>query len=156
MFKWVYLSFSPLPLASLLLSASCKASSDNHFAFLHFLLWMVLITAFYTVLGTSILSSSGVLSIYALIPWIYLSLPLYNHKGFNLGHTWMVLGLQRVGHDWATELNWTELNGVVIFPTFFNLSLNLAIRISFSEPHSAPSLVFADSIEHLHLWPQRI
>ena len=25
-----------------------------------------------------------------LIPWIYLSLPLYNHKGFDLGHTWMV------------------------------------------------------------------
>ena len=25
-----------------------------------------------------------------LIPWIYLSLPLYNHKGFVLGHTWMV------------------------------------------------------------------
>ena len=24
------------------------------------------------------------------VPWIYLSLPLYNHKGFNLGHTWMV------------------------------------------------------------------
>ena len=24
-----------------------------------------------------------------LIPWIYLSLPLYNHKEFNLGHTWM-------------------------------------------------------------------
>ena len=33
-FKWVYLSFSPLPLASLLFSAICKASSDNHFAFL--------------------------------------------------------------------------------------------------------------------------
>ena len=30
-FKWVYLSFSPLPLASLLSSANCKASSDNHF-----------------------------------------------------------------------------------------------------------------------------
>ena len=28
----VYLSFSPLPLAFLLLSAICKASSDNHFA----------------------------------------------------------------------------------------------------------------------------
>ena len=27
-----------------------------------------------------------------LIPWINLSLPLYNHKGFDLGHTWMVLG----------------------------------------------------------------
>ena len=25
-----------------------------------------------------------------LIPWIYLSLPLYNHKGLDLGHTWMV------------------------------------------------------------------
>ena len=25
-----------------------------------------------------------------LIPWIYLSLPLYNHKGFDLGHTGMV------------------------------------------------------------------
>jgi len=35
-FKCVYLSFSPLPFASLLFSAICKASSDNHFAFLHF------------------------------------------------------------------------------------------------------------------------
>jgi len=25
-----------------------------------------------------------------LVPWIYLSFPLYNHKGFDLGHTWMV------------------------------------------------------------------
>ena len=25
-----------------------------------------------------------------LIPWIYLLLPLYSHKGFDLGHTWMV------------------------------------------------------------------
>ena len=24
-----------------------------------------------------------------LIPWIYSSLPLYNHMGFDLGHTWM-------------------------------------------------------------------
>ena len=32
-FKWVYLSFSPLPLASLLFSAICKVSSDNRFAF---------------------------------------------------------------------------------------------------------------------------
>ena len=32
-FKWVYLSFSPLPFASLLFSAICKASSDSHFAF---------------------------------------------------------------------------------------------------------------------------
>ena len=45
-FKCVYLSFSPLPFASLLFSAICKASSDNHFAFLHlFFLGMILITA---------------------------------------------------------------------------------------------------------------
>ena len=43
-FEWVYLSFSPLPLASPLFSAICKALSDNRFAFLHFFfLGMVLI-----------------------------------------------------------------------------------------------------------------
>ena len=87
--KWVYISFSPLPLASLLFSALCKAYSDNHFAFLHFFfLGMVLITASCTMSQISIHSSSGSLS--DLIPWIYLSLPLYNCKGFDLGHTWMV------------------------------------------------------------------
>ena len=35
-FRWVYLSFSPLPFASLLSSAICEVSSDNHFVFLHF------------------------------------------------------------------------------------------------------------------------
>ena len=35
-FKWVYLSFSPLLFTSLLFTAICKASSDSHFAFLHF------------------------------------------------------------------------------------------------------------------------
>ena len=39
----------------------------------------------------------------------------------------------------------------MVFPTFFNLSLSLAIRSSWSEPQSAPGLVFADSIEFLHL-----
>ena len=33
-YRWVYISFSPLPFTSLLSSAICKASSDNHFAFL--------------------------------------------------------------------------------------------------------------------------
>ena len=65
-----------------------------------------------------------------LISWIYFSLPLYNHKGFDLGHTC----------------------DLVIFPTFFNLSLNLAIRSSLSEPQSAPSLVFIDCIVLLNLW----
>ena len=63
-FKWVYLSFFPLPLASLLFLAICKASLDNHFAFLHFFfLRMVLITASCTMSQTSIHTSSGTLSI---------------------------------------------------------------------------------------------
>ena len=82
-------SLSPLPLASLLFSTICKASSDNHFAFLHFFfLGMVLIAASCTMSQTSIHSSSGTLS--DLIPGISLSLPLYNHKEFDLDHTWMV------------------------------------------------------------------
>ena len=85
-FKWVYLSFSPLPFAFLLFTAVFKASSDNHFAFLHFFfLGMVLIPASCTMSRTSIYSSSVTLS--DLIPLIYLSLPMYNHKGFDLGHT---------------------------------------------------------------------
>ena len=44
-FRWIYLSFCPLPFASLLFSVICKASWDNHYAFLHFFfLGKVLIT----------------------------------------------------------------------------------------------------------------
>ena len=54
--------------------------------------------------------------------------------------------------------NWFRayLYGLVVFPTFFNLSLNFAITRSQSEPQSAPGLVFTDYIEFLHLWLQRI
>ena len=57
----------------------------GYFAFLH--LFFLYITACCTVSRTSVYSSSGTL--WNLIPWIYFSLPLYNHKGFDLGHTWM-------------------------------------------------------------------
>ena len=88
LFGWVYLSLSPLPLASLL-SAICKTSSDNHFAFLHlFSFEIVLVTDSCTILWISVHNSSGTLV--DLIPWIHLSSPLYSHKGFDLGHTWMV------------------------------------------------------------------
>ena len=88
-FRWVYISFSLLPLASLF-SAICKGSSDNHFDFLHFFFsGMVLITASCTMLQTSIHSSSGTLHIRSN-PLNHFSLPLYNHKGFDLGHTWKV------------------------------------------------------------------
>ena len=63
-FKWVYLSFSPLLFASLLVTAICKSSSDNHFAYLHFFfLGMVLISVSCIMSQTSIHSSSGTLSI---------------------------------------------------------------------------------------------
>ena len=128
-FRWIHHSCAPLPFTSLLFSAMCKASSDNHLAFLHFFfLGMVLITA-----SSKCYKSPHIvlpaLCLSDLIPWIYLSLPLFDHKGF-----------------WFRSY----LNGLVVFPTFLNLSLNLAIRISWSEPQSAPSLVYADCIELLH------
>ena len=62
-FKWVYLSFSPLFFASRLFIAICKASSDSHFAFLHFFfLGMVLIPVSCTMSRTAVHSSSGTLS----------------------------------------------------------------------------------------------
>ena len=89
-FRWIYLSFSPLPLASLLFPAICKASSDNHFPFLHSILGgMVLITASCTMFLTST-DKLQALCLSDLMPWIYLSLALYNHKWFDLGCTWIV------------------------------------------------------------------
>ena len=48
------------------------------------------------------------------------------------------------------------MNGIVIFLTFFNLSLIFAISGSWSVLQSAPGLVFADYIELLYLRLQRI
>ena len=184
-FRWIYLSFSLFPFASLLFLAICKASSDNHFSFLHFfflrmvfyccLLYSVIregdgtplqysclenpmdggawwaavhgvarswtqlsdfpfpfhfhalekeMATHFSVLAWRIprtaepggLPSMGslrvghdwsdlaaavqcyeppciilqALCLSDLIPWICSSLPLHNHKGFELGHTWMV------------------------------------------------------------------
>ena len=64
-----------------------KASPDSHFAFLHFFsMGMVLIPVSCTMSQTSIHSSSGTLCIRSS-PFNYFSLPLYNHKKFDLGHT---------------------------------------------------------------------
>ena len=71
---------------SLLFTAICKASSDSHLVFLHFFfLGMILIPVSCTMSQTSIHSSSGSLSIRSSP-----SPPVYNHKGFDLGHTRMV------------------------------------------------------------------
>ena len=62
-FSWIYLSLSPLLFIYLLSLAICKASSDNHFAFLPFFFFgMVLFVVSCTILQTSVHSSSGSLS----------------------------------------------------------------------------------------------
>ena len=62
-FKWVYRPFPPLLYTSLLFTAFCKASSDSHFAFLHFFsMGMVLIPVSCTMSRNSVRSSSGTLS----------------------------------------------------------------------------------------------
>ena len=77
--------FFSLVFSSLLFIVIYKASSNNHFAFLHFFfLGMVLITPSCTISQTSICSSSGSVR---SNPLIYLSLPLYNRKGFDLGQS---------------------------------------------------------------------
>ena len=87
----IFPSLLCLSLASLLFSAICKASSDNHFAFLCFFsMGMVLIPVSCTMSRTSFHSSLGTLSRSDLIPWNYFSFPMYNCKGFDLGHSWMV------------------------------------------------------------------
>ena len=83
----IQMGISASPLDSLLFSTICKSSLDNHFAFLHFscLGWSWSLPLVKCHKLPSIVLQALCLS--DLIPWIYLSLPLYNHKGFALGHT---------------------------------------------------------------------
>ena len=67
---------------------------------------------------------------------------------------WTVHGVAK-SWTWLSDFHF-HFNGPVAFPTFFNLSLNFAIRSSWSEPQSASGLVFADCIELLRLRLQRI
>ena len=61
-FSWLYLSLSPVPFTSILFSAICKTSSENHFVFLYFLfLGMVLVTTYCTMVWTPIHTSLGTL-----------------------------------------------------------------------------------------------
>ena len=86
-FKWAYLFSFCLSLC--FFSQLFVMPPQPNFAFLHFFfLGMVLITASCTMSWTSLHSSSGTLSI--IYNPLNLSLPLYNCKGSDLGHTWMV------------------------------------------------------------------
>ena len=128
-FKWVYSSFSPLPF-TFLTQLCVRPPQTTILPFCISFSWGRSWSLPPVQLSRNFVhSSSGTLS--DLISWIYLSLPLYNCKGI-----------------WFRS----HLNGLMVSPTFFNLSLNFALRSSWSEPQSAPSLVFADCIELLHLW----
>ena len=133
-FRWVYLCLSPLPFASLLCSLICKASTGNHFTSSISFSWRW----FWSLPPVQCYKSLSIV-LQALyppnpIPWVYSSSPLSKYRGISLG---------------------SYLNGLVVFPTFFNWSLNFAIKSSWSESQSAPGLVFADCIQLLHLWLQR-
>ena len=86
-FSWVHLSLSPLPLLLFFSQVFVRPPQTTllHF-FLLGLFWSLLpIQCFKppsTVLQALYLSD--------LVPWVYFLLPLYNHKGSDLGHTWMV------------------------------------------------------------------
>ena len=63
-FRWIYISFFLLSFASLYFSTICKASSEHHFAFLHFFfLGLVLVTAYCMMLQMPVYSFIGTLSI---------------------------------------------------------------------------------------------
>ena len=129
-FRWIYLSFSPLPFTSLLFSDTCKASSDNHFAFAFLLLG----DGFDHCLLYSVMN---------LCPYFF-------RHSIN-----QIQSLESIYHFHCIIIGiWyrSYLNAPVVFPTFFNLSLNFATQSSWSEPQGANGLVFADCIELLHLW----
>ena len=89
-FRWVYLSFSPLPFTSLLsqLFVSPPQSTILPFCISFSWRWSWSLPPVQCHKPPSIVLQA--LCLPNLIPWIYLSHPLYNHKGFDLGHTWMI------------------------------------------------------------------
>ena len=133
----MFLSLSPL-LFTFLSSATCKASSDNHFAFLLFFFFegwgVILFTISCTMLRTTVHNSSGT--------------ALTKSSPLNLFVTSTTKSYKILFKSYLT--------GLVFFPVFFSLRLNFAMRLWWSEPQSAPCLVFADCIQLLHLQLQKM
>ena len=123
-FSWMYLSLSPLPFTSLLSSAIYEASSIS---FSRGWFWSPPPVQCYKPL--SILLQAICLP--DLIPWIYSSPPLNNHKAFDL-----------VIHEWPSDFPYF----LQFKPEFSNNELMIWATVLF----------FAYSIEHLHLWLQSI
>ena len=61
------------------------------------------------------------------------------------------MGSQSVGHDWATEMNWTELNErhsmIFRIPRFFPFSSLTSLALNLSPDCSFPSWKFATSLQ---------
>ena len=88
-FSWVYLSHSPMLFTSPLSSAICKASSDNHFAFLLFFFFGMV----YLLPPLQFYGPPSIVQVHCLldlIPWIYSLPPLHIDSRFDLSHTWLV------------------------------------------------------------------
>ena len=111
-FRCVYLSFSPLPFTCLLFPAICKPYQTTILPFCISFSW----GGFGSPPPVQCYEPPSIilwaLCLSDLIPWIYLSLLLYNHKGL-----------------WFRSY----VNGLMVFPTFFKLGLNFAIRSSRSD-----------------------
>ena len=88
-FKCVYLSFSPLPFlfffSQLFVRPPLTTILTCCISFSWRWFWSLPPVQYHE--PPSIVLQALCLS--DLIPWIYLSLPLYIHKGFDLGHTWI-------------------------------------------------------------------
>ena len=106
-FSWVYLSFSPLPFTSLLFSDICKASSDPTLPFCFSFPW----------------------------GWVLSPPPVQCREPLSvvLQALYQIPSLEFICHFHCITAS-SYLNGLVVFPTFFSFSLNLAIRSSWSEP----------------------
>ena len=98
-FKEVYLSFSPLPFTARFYSTISKASSDKCLPFCISISWAWSWSLPPIQCHESLSLVLQALCLSDLIPWICLPLPLYNRKEFDFR---------------------SYLNGLVVFPMFFN------------------------------------
>ena len=100
--------FLPCFFTSLLSSATCKCSSDNHFAFLFSIslgwFWSLPLVQCYKPL-----SIPQALCLPHLTPWIYLSPPLYSYFGEGNGNPLQCSCLENPRDGWAW---WAAVYGV--------------------------------------------
>ena len=95
-----------------------------------------------------------------LIPWIYLSLPVYNYKGFDLGHAWMGSGFPsfiQFKLEFCNKelMTWATVSSQSGFCWLYRASPSLAAKNIISLI-SVLTIEWCPCVEHLHLWLQRI